>query len=314
MTQVHHTTRPRVIIAAKTHAVLTDRLCLAGYELQYLFPDDPRWQEALESATGLVMASGLVIDDDFLRRAPALGWIARLGSGIELIDMKAAEKRGVRIISSPEGNCLAVGEHALGMLLSLLHKISSSHREIIEGKWIRDANRGTELSGKTVGIIGFGHTGRAFADVLKGFNVTILAHDKYLSGFKNGNIKEATKEQVLAESDVISLHLPLTSETMHYANASFFQQAARQPFFLNTSRGEVHQTDALIQALEAKQIHGAALDVLENEKLMTYSAAEKAMLDNLLHRPNVLITPHIAGYSHEAFYKMSRVVAEKLGI
>jgi D-3-phosphoglycerate dehydrogenase len=233
---------------------------------------------------------------------------------MELVDIPAAEKRGIKVVSSPEGNCLAVGEHALGMLLSLLHKLGSSHREIIQGKWVRDANRGTELSGKTVGIIGFGHTGRAFAKVLSGFNVTILAHDKYISGFEVGNIIEASKEEVLANSDVISLHLPLTAETMHYANETFFKQLRKQPVFINTCRGEVHHTRDLIGALNDNIISGAALDVLENERLNTYTSYEKADLDDLLKRQNVLITPHIAGYSHEAFYKMSLVLVEKLGL
>jgi D-3-phosphoglycerate dehydrogenase len=305
---------PLVIITAKVHVVLIERLQQAGYTVMHLLPDAQGWSAAIQNATGLVMASGLCIDESFLLNAPSLRWIARLGSGMELVDIPAAERRGIKVVSSPEGNCLSVGEHALGMLLSLFHKIASSYNEIQQQKWIRDANRGTELSGKTVGIIGFGHTGRAFAKVLSGFDVTILAHDKYISGFGTNHIKEASQKEVLVNSDVISLHLPLTTETFHYANEDFFLQTKKTPLFLNTSRGEVHDTQALINALERNIICGAALDVLENERLNTYTLQESEALHGLLNRQNVLITPHIAGYSHEAFYKMSRVLAEKLGL
>lgn len=306
--------KPMVIIAANAHHILAERLLHAGYEINYITPDNPGWKATIGKASGIVMASGLRIDEYVLSEAKTLQWIARLGSGMELIDIVAAEKRGIKVVSSPEGNSLAVGEHALGMLLGLLHKISSSHNEIRVGKWIREGNRGTELSGKTIGIIGFGHTGRAFAKVLGGFDVKILAHDKYISGFTDDKIIEASKESVLAESDVISLHLPLTKETHHYANESFFSQIQKKPILINTSRGEVHDTQALIHALGQNMISGLALDVLENESLPSYSLAERQSLEKLLNMPGVLITPHIAGYSHEAFYKMSLVVAEKLGI
>jgi D-3-phosphoglycerate dehydrogenase len=306
--------KPQVVVAAKAHSVLTNSIQNAGYEIIFITPDKPGWGNIIQEATGLVIASGIRIDESFLSEAKALKWIARLGSGMELIDIPAAEKRGIKVVSSPEGNSLAVGEHALGMLLGLLHKITSSYCEVRAGAWIRDANRGTELSGKTVGIIGYGHTGSAFAKVLRGFDVTILAHDKYMSGFSDKNIIEASKEKVLAESDVISLHLPLTKETYHYADESFFSQIQKKPILINTSRGEVHNTHALIQALEDNIISGLALDVLENERLASYSMGERQQLEKLLNMPNVLLTPHIAGYSHEAFYKMSLVVAEKLGL
>jgi D-3-phosphoglycerate dehydrogenase / 2-oxoglutarate reductase len=304
----------KVIITTKCHPVLHDRLHKSGYEVVYL--PAITYEELypmMEDVAGLVVSTRVRIERALLERATQLQWIGRLGSGLELIDVEFARSKGIRVINSPEGNRDAVGEHALGMLLNLMKKLTSSSLEVKEGKWLRDENRGIELNGKTVGIIGFGNTGQAFAKKLRGFDVTILAHDKYLAGFGGDLVKEASLEQVLRYSHVISMHLPLTAETHHYANAAFFAQAQQQPFFLNASRGKVHDTTAVIGALKNGQIAGAALDVLENETLSSYSTTEQEQLNWLLQETNVLITPHIAGYSHESFFKMSNILADKLG-
>jgi D-3-phosphoglycerate dehydrogenase / 2-oxoglutarate reductase len=302
-----------ILITANAHPYLIETFQKKGYEVLYL--PEIKYEELLQKiplVRGLIVTTRLKIDKQILDAATQLKWIGRLGSGMELIDIEYAATKNIVCMSSPEGNRNAVAEHAMGMLLAMMNKIIISSAQVKEGKWIRDENRATEIAGKTIGIIGYGNTGEMFAKKISSFDVTMLAYDKYKKDFGGKLIREAEMEQICKYADVISFHVPLSEETKAMASEDFFAQLKNKPFIINTSRGNVIDTAALIKALQEDKISGVALDVLENEKLETLTPLQRAQLDILLADARVLITPHIAGYSHEAFYKMSEVIINKL--
>lgn len=304
-----------IIITSKVHPGLILTLKNKGYEV--LYSPQITYEElsaVIHDATGLIVTTRISVDKNIIDKAPRLKWIGRLGSGLELIDIPYATSRNIECISTPEGNRNAVAEHALGMLINLMKNISKSANEVKNTTWLRDENRGTELTGKTVGIIGFGNTGMAFIKLLGSFDVTVLAYDKYKTDFGSHYVREVNFEQLCRYSDVVSFHVPLTVETRYMANDHFFKALKLKPYIINTSRGEVVQTNALVKALKKQTIAGAALDVLENEQIKFLSGPDQIDFDFLTSQPNVLITPHIAGYSHEAFDRMGRILVDKLGL
>ena len=304
-----------IFITAKVHPYLLEVLKTKGYEYSYepsiSYTD---LQQRIGSATGLIVTTRLDIDKQLLNNADNLKWIGRLGSGMERIDVEFAGSRGIQCISSPEGNSNAVAEHALALVLNLFRNICKSEKEIASGLWLRDENRGTELSGKTVGIIGFGHTGTAFAKLLSVFGVTVLAYDKYKFDFGGGYIKEATADHICKYADIISFHVPLNSETRHMGSAEFFNKTESQPIIINTSRGAVINSSDLLLALNTGKVRAAALDVLENEEIMSFNQHESDIFQQLNTHQNIILTPHIAGYTHEAFLNMSKVLIRKLDL
>ena len=303
-----------VLALDSTDAGLEAGLEAAGYTLirAYHIPE-AELGPYLATAEGILLRSRIRITEALLAQAPALQWIGRLGSGVENIDQEAAQRHGVALYSAPEGNRSAVGEHALGMLLSLTHKIGWAHREVIGGAWNRASNTGWELEGSTIGIIGFGHMGSAFAQRLQGFGVRILAYDKYKTGFAPAYVKEATLQEVLAESDVLSLHVPLTAETEGMVDERFVAKCARAPFLVNTSRGGVIRTAAIWEAIQHGQLRGAALDVLDLEKRSLEGLEGLPPWWNaFLGDPRVLVTPHIAGWSEQSFTKMGETLLRKI--
>ena len=223
-------------------------------------------EKKISSYDGIILRSRFNIDKKFIDAAASLGFIARAGAGMEHIDVSYAEKKGIKCISSPEGNSNAVAEHALGMLLSLSNNVCKANTEVKNGKWIREENRGEELQGKTIGIYGYGNTGAAFAKILKGFDLKLLAYDKYKNIFGSEFVKESSTEEIFIQADVLSLHLPLTDETKYLVNDAFISKFKKNIYLINTSRGPIVKTDDLAKNLKSGKVLGACLDVLEYEE------------------------------------------------
>jgi D-3-phosphoglycerate dehydrogenase / 2-oxoglutarate reductase len=303
-----------VLIAAPVHTVLTDGLKAQGYTcLPHEHITQLQAYELIKDCVGVITSTRLQLDKELIDAAPKLKWIGRMGSGMEVVDVVYAVKKGIACYASPEGNANAVGEHAIGMLLSLLHRIAWSYSEMKSGIWLREENRGVELEGKTVGIIGYGHTGRAFAEKLSGFRTHILAYDKYNPESIPPHIVNCESLfPIFDQADIVSFHVPLQEDTIHYFNEEFVEKMHKPFILVNCSRGKVVDTGALLQGITSGKITGACLDVFEREPISAMNSGMKAQLESMMRLPNMVVTPHIAGYTHDALYKMSKVLLEKI--
>ena len=311
-----------ILISDRTHEVLPQRLREAGFDVS-VEPDLDRAAliRAAQGCQGLVVRSKVIVDRPFIDACPSLRCIGRVGAGMDTRDVDYASARGIRCLNSPEGNRDAVGDHAVGLLLALLNHIPRADAEVRRGLWQREANRGLELGSLTVGIIGLGNMGRAFARRLAGFDCRIIYYDKYLENLENLENLESLESLERApslsalqqEADVVSFHVPLTPETRHYLDASFID-AMRKPFFLlNTARGAVVDTAALADGLASGKVRGAALDVLEQENMQADSMATDPSLLKIQNPEfNVVFTPHVAGWTVESKYKLAAVLADKI--
>lgn len=307
----------KILVTDNSHPVLVEKLRAARHEV--VVRADYDYDTLLKDVNeydALVVRSKIVIDRAFLNQARHLRCIGRLGAGMETIDVAYAEALGIRCINSPEGNRDAVGEHATGLLLALFDKICAASNEVRQGIWHREENRGLEVKGKTVGIIGFGNMGAAFAQRLQGFECRILAYDKYRpAGYAPSYVEECSLEEMQRQADVISFHVPLTDETRYYLDAAFLS-ACRYPIYvINTARGAVVSTEALASAMRTGKVLGAALDVIEYENMTKDGLGIEALPEDfkyLLESPNVVITPHIAGWTAESKYKLASVLADKI--
>jgi len=303
-----------VLFLEEVHDVLEQRLSAAGFHCLHDYSCNA--QELCErhsAVCGIVLRSRLVLTRDILTALPRLKFIARSGSGLENIDLSAASDFQIEVFNSPEGNRDAVGEHVIGMMLTLMNRLHIANNEVKSGVWNRESNRGIELRGKTLGIIGYGQMGSALARKLSGFDMKLIALDKYKVIDSAEPVMQVDEDDFFALTDIVSLHLPLSDETYGYAGYDFFQKFNKPIYFINTARGKHVNTSALLNALNTNKVSGACLDVLEFESRTLEGITDDSDILSLLkadHR--VLLTPHVAGWTQESYFKLSDVLADKI--
>lgn len=300
-----------ILIVDDIHPVFMEIVESIGYNCDYqplITAEDAL--AIIGNYEGLVIRSKFRLNKQYLDAAADLRFICRAGAGMDNIDEAYATEKGISLINAPEGNMDAVGEHATGLLLSLMNNFNTADAEIRSGYWKREANRGYELKGKTVGIIGYGFMGRSFATKLAGFGVNVIAYDKYKTGFSDQFAREVSMEEIVKHSDILSFHIPLTSETNGMVDDEYLYHFKKPIFLINTARGPIVKTKAVLKAIEQGKILGAGLDVLEIEKFP--KLAEQEWFEALRSSKKVLLTPHVAGWTFDSYRKISEVMAEKL--
>ena len=303
----------KALITDHVHPILLEKFDKAGISSTYLPKINQKEVESMiKDFEILVINSKITIEKNFLNKATRLKVIGRLGSGLEIIDLKAAEKNGVLVFNSPEGNRDAVAEHAVGMLLALFNNLNRAHRDVVHFNWDREANRGEELMGKTVGIIGFGNTGQALAKKISGFGVETLFYDKYATMDNNHFARGVGLDELQEKADIISFHVPYNKETHHYLNDSFVDKMKKDFYLINTSRGKVVCKDALLKALGSSKIKGACLDVFDNEKIQSYSVEEKAYINAFNQSGCVIFSTHVAGWTRQSKIRLAEILSHKI--
>ncbi len=306
----------KVIFIDSVHPILKERLEEMGFQCDWKVDSSRKEiEEIIDEYEGAVIRSKFKFDKAILEKCTHLKWIARSGAGMENIDLDQAKRLNIQCFNSPEGNRDAVAEHCIGMLLSLFNHLLRGDQEVRQGLWLREKNRGIELKGKTVGLIGYGFMGQALAQRLQGFGVTILAHDKYKSGFGADLIREVSLPELQANSDIISIHLPYTEETHYYVDEQFIVNCKKPFYLINTARGKCLDTNALIQGIESKKVLGACLDVSEFESLSFENLNKEDLpqaFQKLIASDKVILSPHVAGWTVESYEKLSTFLAEKI--
>lgn len=303
----------KVLFIDTAHEELKLRLETQGFQCDYFSKFERKdFLRIINEYIGIIVRSKVKIDKEFLSSCTNIKFIGRVGAGMENIDIETAKDMGIICLNSPEGNRDAVGEHAIGMLLTLFNNLLTADPEVRRGKWIREGNRGYEIGGKTIGIIGYGNTGKATAKKLSGFDAEVIAYDKYKSGFTDQYVKEATMNDIFSKCDILSLHIPLTEETYSLVNIEYLDKFSKPIYIINTSRGKVLNTADLITKLDEGKVKGACLDVLEYEGLSFEDVDLPSDFEELVSRKNVVLSPHIAGWTHESNYKMAVTIAKKV--
>ena len=301
----------KILIVDDIHEVLLEKLDLSN--ILYDYQPDIKREEAeqlIPQYEGLIIRSKFQVDQKFIELAPKLQLIGRAGAGMDNIDEEYATAKGITLISANEGNRDAVGEHMIGMLLNLMNNLNRGDSEIRQGEWLREENRGFELMGRTVALIGYGNNGQAMAKKLSGFDVKILAYDKYKTGFSDEYATEASMEEIVKQADVLSFHIPLTRETKGLVDDEYLFHFRKPLFFLMGARGGIVNIPSVLKYLDNGKILGAAFDVLPVEKFPALSHQDWYL--NLISRDNVLLSPHVAGWTFESYYKLSAILADKI--
>ncbi len=303
----------KVLVVDEMHESLGSLLNEIGLEMVY----QPKYTREdimlhIGDYEGLIIRSKTQIDREIIDRASKLRFIGRAGSGVDNLDVDALKERNIHVVNAPEGNRDALGEHSIGMILSILHRLRKSDWEVRKNVWDREGNRGYELKGRTVGIFGFGFMGSAFAEKLSGFGCEVIAYDKFKSGFGTKYVKEVNLSEFKKKTEILSINTPLTNETRFLFDYNYLRDFEKLFIVLNTARGEILVLKDLLKLIKEGRVMGAALDVLENEKFAQLTDAQKEVLRELQETPFVHFSPHIAGWTHESYHRINRVLVEKI--